>query len=94
MTDNLTLNSTVVISPNQLAAQLNGEVIILNMQSGTYFGLDEVAARIWSLVQKPVTCAEVLATLFAEYEVEHSQLEGDVMRFVHNLHKIDLLDVQ
>jgi hypothetical protein len=91
--ENLTLNAKVVASPDQLSAILNGEVVILNLQSGIYFGLENVAARIWSLIQEPMTCINVAATLYEEYEMEQSQIEADVMRFVHRLLELELIEI-
>jgi hypothetical protein len=83
--EKLTLQSTVVAASNQLSAQLNGEVVILGVQSGSYFGLDQVAARIWSLVQQPMCCADIALTIYDEFEVEQEQAERDVINFVHKL---------
>jgi hypothetical protein len=90
----LTLDAKVVVSQNQISAELNDEVIVLNLQSGIYFGLTDVAARIWSLMQQPVTCAEIAATIFEEFEMEQSQIEADVMSFIHKMKDLELVDVQ
>jgi hypothetical protein len=92
--ERLTLNSRVVVSPNQFSAQLNGEVIVLDEQSGNYFGLDGVSARIWSLLQDSMTCADVVAILHEEYGTEQSKIEADLMRFVYTMREIERIDVQ
>jgi hypothetical protein len=90
----VTLESTVAVSSNQLSAQLNGETIVLNLQSGVYFGLTDVAAHIWSLVQQPTTCAAVVAAILAEYEIDPSQAEADVMQFVEKMQGLGLIHVR
>jgi hypothetical protein len=89
----LTLHSIVVASPNQLSTSLDGEAIVLNLESGIYYGLADVAAGIWSLLQQPTTCADIAVALAEEYAVEQSRLEADVLAFVRDLHALQLVDV-
>jgi hypothetical protein len=90
----LTLNTVVVVSPHQISAQLNDEVIVLNLKSGGYFGLSDVAAFIWSLIQQPTACSDIVSAIFAEFEMEQIQIETDVMRFVCKMKELELIDVQ
>ena len=59
--------SRVTVSANQVASEVADEVIILSLENGEYFGLNPVAARVWSLVQEPCTVAELCTTLLAEF---------------------------
>jgi hypothetical protein len=44
--------STVVAAKDQVSCDLAGEAVILNLKSGIYYGLNPVAARVWSLIQR------------------------------------------
>ena len=81
----LTLDDTVVVSDNQVSADLSGEVVILGMREGAYFGVDAAGARIWALLQAPRRLRDVVATLVAEYEVPAEQCASDVLVFVEDL---------
>jgi hypothetical protein len=63
-----------------MARTVGDETVILDLASGTYFGLDPVGARIWALMGERKTLAEICATMLEEYEVEREQLETDVLR--------------
>ena len=89
----LTQDSTVVATSNQLSTFLDGEAIVLELESGAYFGLAQVGARIWELLQEPTTCARITATLNEEYEVGHDVLAADVAAFVGELHGNHLVEV-
>src|ERR1700730_14483347 len=52
-------HSRVEAVPDQVSCDLAGEAVILNLKNGIYFGLDPVGARIWSLIQKPTTFADL-----------------------------------
>jgi hypothetical protein len=89
----LTSDATVMASTNQLSTYLDGEAIILNLETGIYYGLADVAADIWSQLQQPTTCAAIAAALAEEYTVEKSRLGADVLTFVRDLHALQLIDV-
>jgi hypothetical protein len=70
LSDTISGSAVVVAVPDQISSDLNGEVVILNFQSGVYFGLNPVGARIWQIIQQPRTLDEIQAILLEEYEVE------------------------
>jgi coenzyme PQQ synthesis protein D (PqqD) len=70
-----------------------GEAIVLNMKSGLYFGMDEVAALIWNFVQKPHTVAEIREAILHEYEVDPQICEQDLVSFLHGLQSAGLIEI-
>ena len=81
----LTLDDTVVVSDNQVSADLPGEVVILAMKEGVYFGAAAAGKRIWELLQTPRRLSDVVATLTTEYAVPADQCASDVLAFVRDL---------
>ena len=63
-------------------AFVGGEAVLLDVESGLYFGLDEVGARIWQLLVAGATKESVVDQLLEEYDVERSQLHADVTSFL------------
>jgi len=74
------LTDKLAIPPQVMARTVGDETVILDLASGTYFGLDPVGARIWALMGERKTLAEICATMLEEYEVGREQLETDVLR--------------
>ena len=79
------LTDKVVIPTQVMARQVGDETVILDLASGTYFGLDPVGARIWQLLGEGKTLAEICQMMLEEYEVEREQLETDVLRITGEL---------
>ncbi|MGO9603687.1 MAG: PqqD family protein [Candidatus Binataceae bacterium] len=77
--------SRVAASRDQVSCDLAGEAAILNLKSGVYFGLDPVGARVWSLLQNPLTLAEICDALSQEYDVERGRLEADLRELISDL---------
>jgi hypothetical protein len=85
MTDRLRVSEDVVFR------ELDGEAVILNLDSGIYFGLDEVGTRFWQLIEQDDRVEAALATLESEYEVAADVLRADVSRLVSTLVEKGLL---
>lgn len=85
MTTQLCSTTQVTAIPRQISADLSGEAVILNFQDGSYYGLNEVGARIWNLVQQPQSIRQIVDTVVAEYEVEAEDCEEDVKILLEEL---------
>ncbi|HEV8471302.1 MAG TPA: PqqD family protein [Methylomirabilota bacterium] len=72
---------------------LEGEVVLLNLRSGVYFGLDPVGSRIWALIDGRRTAADIVGALTTEYEVDATTCEGDLVTFLTALRDNDLVDL-
>lgn len=81
----LSVSSSVVATKDQISSDLGGEVAILHLEAGMYYGLDNVGARIWSLIQKPRTVVEIRDILMSEYEVEPGHCESDLIALLQRL---------
>jgi hypothetical protein len=81
----MNLSDKLTIPPQVMARQVGEETVILDLASGTYFGLDPVGARIWQLLAEGGTLAEVCETMLSEYEVSQEEIERDVIRLAEEL---------
>ena len=78
--------------PTQVMSRLVGdETVLLDLESGLYFGLDGVGRRIWESIGEGRTLGETADVIVAEYEVEAAQAQADVIDFTRNLVKRGLL---
>ena len=73
------------VHPSVIARELSGETVLLNLESGVYYGLDAVGTRVWQLLMQGRTVASVCETMIAEYDVAPEVLRGDVVRLVGEL---------
>jgi hypothetical protein len=73
------------ISDDVVFRDLAGEAVILNLATGTYFGLNEVGTRMWHLMAEHGSTKTVVETLLAEYDVEKVQLRRDLDELIRQL---------
>ena len=72
--------------PETLFAQeVDGEMVLLDMNSENYYGLDTVATDIWRLLQEGKSLEETAAELMELYEVDEATLRHDLEAFVTRL---------
>jgi hypothetical protein len=71
--------------------ELDGEAVLLNLDSGLYFGLDAIGTRIWQLVGERGRLEPVVQTLLQEYDVPADVLQADVERLIGRLVENGLL---
>jgi sulfur transfer complex TusBCD TusB component (DsrH family) len=86
--------ATVVAAGDLLASDFGAEQVILNLRDGVYYGLEDVGARIWSLLQRPITVSAIRDALVAEYDVESARCERDVQALLQDLAARGLIEVR
>jgi hypothetical protein len=94
MQTKLLRDSIVRVANEQVSCDLAGEVVILSLQSGQYFGLNEVGARVWTLIQEPKTVDAVLEVVLKEYDVPLDQLERDIFTLLEQMVTNNLIEVE
>lgn len=87
----MNLSATIEIPDHVIAREVMGEMVLLDLGSGTYFGLDPVGARIWELAGSGKDLACVADTILEEYKASREQVEGDILRLVGELRERDLV---
>jgi hypothetical protein len=88
------LSNRFAIKPNVMARQLGEETVILDLESGTYFGLDPVGARIWQLMKEGKSLAEICEAMLEEYEVSREELERDALALAQDLEARSLISTE
>ena len=86
--------TVVNVSENQVHTVLDGESVILDLEEGIYYGLDEVGTRIWELLQEPTEVLDVIDTLTKEYDVTRDKCTSDTLHLLEDLQEHNLIDVQ
>ena len=89
----MNLNKKVTFADTVFAQEVDGEMVLLDMNSENYFGLDEVGTAIWQEIQNNGDLNEVFKVLLEQYEVQEDVLKNDLMAFVERLEESGLIKV-
>lgn len=71
--------------------EIGDEIIILDVDSGDYFGVEGVGARVWLLADGSRTAEAIAEHIAGEYEVDLAQARADVSEMVTDLAESRLL---
>lgn len=90
----VTLASRVRPAGDVVFRDLAGELVLLNLKTGVYFGLDPVGTRMWHLLQEQHSLEKVLRSLVEEYEVTEARCAQNLLHFVTLLREQGLVEVR
>ena len=86
------LNGTFDIPIHVVSREVEGELVLLDLESGIYFALDSVGARIWALISDGASLETVRDTMLAEFNVEAETLERDIRTLMNELERRKLVE--
>lgn len=72
---------------------LDGEKVMMNLDKGEYFMMNEVGSRIWEIISEPVNVKGIIDTLRSEYEVDEEICKDTVVEFLGRLNNAELISI-
>jgi hypothetical protein len=81
------------ITPDTLINVIDGESVILNMKSESYYGLDQIGTRMWTLLTTSDSIQTAYQQLLTEYDVSADVLRKDLNDFIDKLMTKGLLKI-
>ncbi len=89
----MTLNSKITRNSYIDATDLDGEVVMMNLEKGQYFMMNQVGSRIWEIIQEPSTVNNIINILLGEFQVEKNQCKENVVEFLGKLKNAELISI-
>lgn len=83
--------TTFKIADNVLFQEVDGEAVLLSLDEGCYYGLDELGTRIWKLIGQELNEEQVAAAIVEEYDVDPEQARRDLDAFLGDLEQSGLI---
>jgi Coenzyme PQQ synthesis protein D (PqqD) len=87
-------NAVLVPASDVHARPFDGELVVLDLKSNAYFGLDEIGARIWSEFAQGFDIDTTVLRLAEEYDAPRSEIDADVRELAEKLVEAGLLVVK
>jgi hypothetical protein len=78
--------------PGLLSAEVDGEVVLMSLGEGCYFGLDDIASDVWKRLEKCCLLTELIDTLTQEYGASREVIEKDVINLLRAMAERDLVE--
>ena len=87
---------SAIISPARdvLVSEFGDELVILNLGDGVYYGLDDVGARIWRLLQQSASIPTIRDAILDEYEVDADRCDRDLRALLEECASRGLVEIR
>lgn len=81
----LSFASKVTAPDSVLIRELAGEAVLLDLDSGAYFGLDDVGTHMWGVLTTSPSIEAAYTALLEQYDVAPEVLEADLRAWIGQL---------
>ena len=81
----MTTEQTVEVPDHVIARKVSDEMVLMDLETGTYFSLDPVGARVWELLGQGMALSAVCEAIFSEYDAPRETIETDVLELCDDL---------
>jgi Coenzyme PQQ synthesis protein D (PqqD) len=89
---NAIVDATVVSrSPSVLTAEVDGEIVMMSIEQGHYFGLDRIGSDIWKRIDPPCSFAALIDGLATDYEADRATITTDVKTLLDHMVERDIV---
>ena len=86
-------NSIISWSSEAVATEVNGEVVLMNLERDRCHGLGITGSEIWRRLRHPIRVAELMAQLDTEFEAAPGEIETDLLRTLAEYASEGLIEV-
>jgi hypothetical protein len=83
--EDLLINIRVIAKASAVGCDVEGEMVLLDLDSDTYFGLNPVGADIWNYIREERSLQDIHSYLLSRYKVSRERCEQEVRALLTNL---------
>lgn len=87
----IALSDTVSISADLLSTEIDGEIVMMDMEAGRYLYLDRIGSVIWAELRQPQKVADLCQSLAGRYAAPIEEIERDVLDLLAQMKRNDLI---
>ncbi|MFZ6864650.1 PqqD family peptide modification chaperone [Undibacterium sp. Ji67W] len=81
-TISLDMSSKFIRNPDLVAVPMDGDLVMMSISQGSYYGVNPVGSVIWEALQTPQTLEHLCQVVVKEFAVDADTCLKDVQTFV------------
>jgi hypothetical protein len=87
------ISEATVISRNAgvLTAEVDDEIVMMSIEQGRYFGLDDIGSDIWRRIEAPCSFAALVDGLVVDYDADRATIAADVQALLGRMAAQDVV---
>lgn len=90
----ISVHSIVSINKEIVTAEMDGETVMMSVETGKYYNLGKMGSVIWGMLGEPSAVDSIIENLLEKYQVGREQCEVEVLSFLKQTHKEGLLKLR
>jgi hypothetical protein len=90
----LSESSIVSTISRQVSCALADETLILQLETGNYFRLNQVGTATWEFMRESHTVREIYLEILARYEVDAQRWERDLYGLLEEMREAELIEIK
>jgi len=87
------IKSTIRRNNEILASDMDGEIVMMQIETGKYYNLGRIGGIIWNMLAEPIEVEEVIEKLVDQYSVSKEQCELDTLPFLQQMQQQGLIQI-
>jgi hypothetical protein len=92
--EKITLQTLIQRNPEMVTSNIDGEIVMMSIENGEYYGLDEIGSRIWELLETPISADKLISCLLIEFDVEEVVCKTDTLDFLNDMFEKKLVFIR
>ena len=89
----ITLDTTLQRNDDIFSTDVDGEVVMMSIERGSYFGANKMGSRIWELLEQPTLVSGLCEQLMEEFDVDPDRCRTDVLAYMEHLSEHELVEI-
>ncbi len=78
----ITMSTSIMRHPDLMAVPMDGDLVMMSISQGNYYGINAVGVTIWEALQTPQTVAQLCEAVMREFAVDAETCSKDVLKFI------------
>ena len=74
-----------VNSPNVIHETIDGEVVLINLETGSYYSIDHVGAVVWDYLERGLNNNQIVEAIMTQYDGEQADIAAGIQRLFDSL---------
>ena len=81
-TNTIDMQCKIMRHPDLLAVPMDGDLVMMSISQGNYYGINPVGSVIWEALQTPQTLDQLCQVVVKEFAVDETTCAKDVQTFI------------
>jgi len=87
----ITLETFIQRDTNQEFSKIDNEVVMLSLNNGEYYALNEIASNVWDLLESKISLIDIISRITEEYNIDYQTCRREIEEYIYELYNKNLI---